>query len=354
MGFLDSLFGGSGSTQTTSTEGYKPAMGVVDPALGFLGSQPYMQAYGGPYAAQLNPMLQQYFNSAYGTGMGMLPGAQDMRTQGMEGYTDYLGKMLNTGPRQFQYDQGLFDQTMQNIMPGLQSSAALQGKLSSRALDSNLGQLMGAAGTSGQFGTNLSSKLSQGAASATALSQEALQRNLQNLYMGGANMANRNAYGAGMANLGAAQGFDRSMLSGYGNMTNMGASAMKDALGFMGAAGQGQQRYDQFATDMARKQFMDRQSIPLQDAMARANLASGIGQAFGTTTSQLRNDYSLFDQIGGLAGLGQSLMGLGSGIGGFFGGGGSAGGFGLSPANMQAGNMMMSNPNYDYFGGYGD
>jgi hypothetical protein len=205
-------------------EGYKPAMGVVDRSLGFLGDQPYMQAYGGPYAANLNPKLQEYFNSAYGTGMGMLPGAQDMRTQGMEGYTDYLGKMLNTGPRQFQYDQGLYDQTMNNIMPGLQSSAALQGKLSSRALDSNLGQLMGAAGSKfGQFGTGLSSKLSQGAASATALSQENLQKNLQNLYLGGANMANQNAYGSGMANLGAAQGFDRNMLTGYGNMTNMGA-----------------------------------------------------------------------------------------------------------------------------------
>ena len=324
MGFLDSLFSGSGSTQTQRTEGYKPAMGVVDPALGFLGSQPYMQAYGGPYAAQLNPMLQQYFNSAYGTGMGMLPGAQDMRTQGMEGYTDYLGKMLNTGPRQFQYDQGLFDQTMQNIMPGLQSSAALQGKLSSRALDSNLGQLMGAAGTTGQFGTDLSSKLSQGAASATALSQEALQRNLQNLYLGGANMANQNAYGAGMANFGAAQNFDRNMLTGYGNMTNMGASAMKDALGFMQSGSLGQQQYDQFATDMARKQFMDRQSIPLQDAMSRAQLGSQIGQAFGTTTNQISQDYSLFDKIGGIASLGQSLFGMASGIPGF-GGGGSAG-----------------------------
>lgn len=346
------LFSGSGSTTTTSTEGYKPAMGVVDRSLGFLGDQPYMQAFDQPYAAGLNDMLMQYFNSAYGTGMGMLPGAQDMRTQGMQGYTDYLGKMLNTGPRQFQYDQGLFDQTMQNIMPGLQSSAALQGKLSSRALDSNLGQLMGAAGTTGQFGTNLSSKLSQGAASATALSQENLQRNLQNLYLGGANMANRNAYGAGMANLGAAQGFDRNMLTGYGNMTNMGASAMKDALGFMQSAGQGQQRYDQFATDMARKQFMDRQSIPLQDAAARAQLGSQIGQAFGTTTQRQRNDYSLFDKIGGIASLGQSLFGMASGIPGF-GGGGSAGGFGLSPANIQAGNMMMNNPYYDYFGGYG-
>jgi hypothetical protein len=332
------IFSGSGSTMTTSTEGYKPAMQSVDSALGYMQDMPYMQAYGGPYAAAMNPMLSQAYGSMFDTGRGMLPGAQDMRSQGMQGYSDYLGKMLNTGPRQFQYDQGLYDQTMQNIMPGLQSSAALQGKLSSRALDSNLGQLMGAAGTSGQFGTNLSSKLSQGAASATALSQEALQRNLQNLYMGGANMANRNAYGAGMANFGAGQNFDRNMLSGYGNMTNMGASAMKDALGFMGQAGMGQQRYDQFATDMERKQFMDRQSIPLQDAMARAQLGSSIGKAFGTTTQKSKNDFSLFDKIGMTAQLGQSLAGMGSGLGGFFGGGGG------SPYGFGQGQVGFSDP----------
>lgn len=352
MGFLDSLFSGSGSTTTTSKQGYGPAMGVVDPALNFLSDQPYMQAFDQPYAAALNPMLQQYFNSAYGTGLGMLPGAQDMRFQGMEGYTDYLGKMANTGPRQFQYDQGLFDQTLQNIMPGLESRATMEGKLSSRALDSNLANLMSAAGLAGgTAGSNLSSKLSQGAASATALSQEALQRSLQDLYLSGANMANQNAYGSGMANLESGQNFDLNMLRGYGNMTNMGASAMKDALNMIGAAGTGTQRYDQFERDAARQQFMDRQSIPLQDAMARAGLAANIGDMFGTTTQELRQDYSLFDQIGGLASLGQSIGGMISGLGGF--GGGASGGFSMSPANMQASQMMMNNPNYDYFGNYG-
>jgi len=61
MSFLDSLFS-SNQTTTSTNEGYAPAMGVVDQSLGFLQSQPYMQAYGGPYAAAMNPQLNQALN----------------------------------------------------------------------------------------------------------------------------------------------------------------------------------------------------------------------------------------------------------------------------------------------------
>ena len=337
----------SSQTTTTKTDPYGAARGPMDSALSFMGSQPYMQAYGGPYNAAINPLLSQNLSNMGTAGNSLYnqtfqPGL-DMMGRGMTGYENQLSALQNRGPNQFRFDQGTANTIMNNYMPGLQSQAALQGKLSSRALQSDLGQLMGAAGAAGQFGTGVGSKLAGQSAAASALNQEALQRNIKNLYMGARGQANQAGLNAGLQNMNALNRNDAQVLGGYGNLANMGkgmAGMGLQGLGLGLKAGQIQQGLDQFGIDSARQQFMDRQMIPMQDAMARAQLAGNLGQAFGTTTSRTKNNPSLMSSLGQVAGLAGSVFGgLGgtAGLSSLFGFGGGAGpqfGFGAGTANM--------------------
>lgn len=310
MGFFD-----SSTTTKSSTEAYGPAKGVMDSGLGFMGSQPYMQAYGDPYAANINPMLQGAMGTMYNTGMGMhnslMGTGQDMMGRGQGGYEAQLGALQNRGPNQFRFDQGTYQQMMDNAMPGLKSAVDAQGKLSSMALQSNLGQLVSGSAGAG-FGSNPLSKLGQGGAAMQA--QTAL--NNQNFAAGLYNQANSAASAAGMqaggANMNALNRNDMNVLGGYGNLANMGRSNM--GLGLQGLnmglqAGQMQQGLDQFGVDMARQQFMDKQTIPMADAMNRATLAGNLGQAFGTTTSKTTSSPSMMSNLGQLGSFGMNMMG---------------------------------------------
>jgi hypothetical protein len=341
MGFFS-----SSSKTTTKTDPYAAAKGPMDAALGFMGSQPYMQAYGDPYAAAINPMLSGSLNQMYGAGQNMYgqmfqPGL-DMMGRGMSGYEGQLSALQNRGPNQFRFDQGTYQQLMDNAMPGLKSAVDAQGKLSSMALQSNLGQLVSGSSGAG-FGSNPLSKLGQGSAALQA--QTAL--NNQNFAAGLYNNANTMATNAGMtaggANMNALNANDSRVLGGYGNLANMGRGMA--GMGLQGLnmglkAGQMQQGLDQFGIDMARQQFMDRQTIPMQDAMARAQLSGNLGQAFGTTTSKTKSNPSGISKLGSIAGLAGSVFGMGGGLGGLssiFGMGGGAGpqfGFGAGTANM--------------------
>ena len=325
----------SSQTTTTKTDPYGAARGPMDSALSFMGSQPYMQAYGGPYNAAINPLLSQNLSNMGTAGNSLYnqtfqPGL-DMMGRGMTGYENQLSALQNRGPNQFRFDQGTANTIMNNYMPGLQSQAALQGKLSSRALQSDLGQLMGAAGAAGQFGTGVGSKLAGQSAAASALNQEALQRNIQNLYMGAQGQANQMGFNSGMANMQALNRNDMNVLGGYQNLAGMGRGMA--GMGLQGLnmglkAGQIQQGLDQFAVDSARQQYMDQQMLPMQDAMARAQLAGNLGQAFGTTTSRTKNSPSLMQGLGQIAGVVGSIYGGFGGMGGLGGlfGGGAAGG----------------------------
>lgn len=306
----------SSNTQTRETQAYAPARGPMDNALNFMGSQPYMQAYGGPYNAAINPLLAQNLSNMGTAGNSLYnqtfqPGL-DMMGRGMSGYENQLSALQNRGPNQFNFDQGTANQIMGNYMPGLQSQAALQGKLSSRALQSDLGQLMGAAGAAGQFGTGVGSKLAGQSAAASALNQEALQRNIQNMYMNAQGQANQMGFNSGMANMNALNRNDAQVLGGYGQLANFGKGMT--GMGLQGLdmglrAGQIQQNLDQFAVDSARKQFMDQQMLPMQDAMARAGLAGQLGQAFGKTTTHSKSNPSFMSSLGQLGSFGMNMMG---------------------------------------------
>jgi len=229
----------------------------------------------------------------YGVGNNAVNMGQGFMNQGMKGYQDQLSQMQNLGPQRFQYDQGTANAVMNQMSGGLTSQANLAGLLSSRNLDSQLGQLMGAAGTTGQFGTQLSSKLAGNAASANALSREALQGQIQNLYTNAAGTAANAGMSAGGKNMASAIGNQQALLGGYRNMANMGFNFGRQGAGLMGAAGTGLQDYNQMYTDNLRHQFMDRQSIPITDMINRINTYGSLG---GQQTNSVDN--SLWGNIG--------------------------------------------------------
>lgn len=308
------LFSSSNKT-TQETKAYGPAKGVMDSALGFMGSQPYMEAYGGPYAAAMNPMLAQSLSGMYNAGQGMFnqmyqPG-MDMMLGGMQGYQGQLNALQNRGPNQFRFDQGLYNQMMDNAMPGLRSAVDAQGRMSSMGLQSNLGQLVSGSAGAG-FGSNPLSKLGQG--SAALISQNRLndQTFAANLYNQANAQAAQAGMGAGMANMNALNANDARVLGGYGNMANMGRGAL--GVGLQGLnmglnAGQLQQNFDQFGIDMARQQFMDKQTIPMQDAMARAQMSGQLGQMFGKTTTRTKSSPSMMSGLGQLGSFGMNMLG---------------------------------------------
>lgn len=303
IGAVGSYMGSKKSgSQSTTWSPYGPAAGPLNDTLGALGGMPYMQAYGGPYTASLNPMLSGAWNAQYGFGQNAMGLGSQYMGQGMQGMSDTLSQMQNVGPAQFRPDQATYDWTMNNLMPGLTSQAALQGNISSRALDSKLYNLMGESGASGQFGSTAASKLLGNSAQANALSREALIGGIGNLYMNAANQANANAMNAGSYNMNALNQNRNNLLQGYRNMGQMGFDFGRIGGGIMGAAGQGLQDYNQFYTDNLRQQFMDQQSIPIQDMMNRINTYGSLG---GQSTAS--TDNSLWGNIG--AGLQGGVQG---------------------------------------------
>jgi len=311
--------------------------------------------YGGPWAAGSNQNLDAAMGQGFGYGQSSLQSGQNFMNQGMQGYADKLGAMSNTGPRQFQMDQGTFNQQMQNMMPGMQGAAAMQGLMGSRALQSDLGQLTSAAGQSGSFGSNPLSKLANGAASATALNNEGTQRNVQNMYMNAAGQANQAAMGAGQANLRSGQSFDLGQLSGYGKMGVMGQGMANSGLSNMYNAGKTQYGLDQAQVQGGLANYQNNMFGQQQFNTNRFNPAYNAANAFKTTNSTTTQNPSMMSNLGQVAGLAGSIYGGFGGAGGLSGmfGGGGGGVGGLSSGNLAAGQMMQSNPNYDYFGGFG-
>ena len=211
----------SSTKSTTKTDPYAAAKGPMDAALGFMGSQPYAQAYGGPYNAAVNPMLQGALGGMYDGGMGMynqmLQPGMDAMGRGMGGYESQLNALQNRGPNQFRFDQGLYQQMMDNAMPGLRSAVDAQGKISSMGLQSNLGQLISGAGANtGAFGSNPMSKLGQNSAALIAQNRLNDQTFAANLYNQANSAATQAGMGAGMANMNALNTNDSRVLGGYG------------------------------------------------------------------------------------------------------------------------------------------
>ena len=302
-----SFFNSSNTTETTTTPWAAAAGGMQDALNSITGQQ--WSGYGGPWAAGSNQNLDAAMGQGFGYGQSALQSGQNFMNQGMQGYADKLGAMGNTGPRQFQMDQGTFNQQMQNMMPGMQGAAAMQGLMGSRALQSDLGQLTAAAGQSGSFGSNPLSKLSNSAASATALNNEATQRNVQNMYMNAAGQANQAAMGAGQANLRSGQAFDMGQLSGYGKMGAMGQGMANMGLNNMYNAGKMQYGLDQAQVQGGLANYKNNMFGQQQFNTNRFNPALSAASAFATTNTTNTEHMSGLGKLSALGGFGLDMAG---------------------------------------------
>jgi hypothetical protein len=303
-----SFFNSSTTTETTNTP-WAPAVGGMQDALNSITGQQW-SGYGGPWAAGSNQNLDAAMGQGFGYGQSALQSGQNYMNQGMQGYADKLGQMGNTGPRQFQMDQGTFNQQMQNMMPGMQGAAAMQGLMGSRALQSNLGQLTAAAGQAGgSLGSNPMSKLANSAASATALQNEGTQRNIQNMYMNAAGAANQAAMGAGQQNLRSGQSFDMGQLSGYGKLGAMGQGMANSGLNNMYNAGKMQYGLDQAQVQGGLANYKNNMFGQQQFNTNRFNPAYNAANAFKTTNTTNTNHMSGLGKLSALGGFGLDMAG---------------------------------------------
>jgi hypothetical protein len=293
------------------------------------------QSYQGDWQADMNPMLSGAYGNMYDNQYGQ--NALDQGAQAGQMGMDAMGS-LNEG---FQYDQGVYDQTMDNLMPGIQGSYDAATRDGNNNLNWNTlpGLNMGLS-TSGQQG---SSKGGQ----QTALAQGmAMNRNADigaSMYQNAMGSANANAMNAGGQNLNAF-----GQVAGMGlNQMNQGFGQNQDMLNNQLIAGQGQQAYDQMGNDMDRQQWNEDEMNPWEFEAQRLGNLTNTGNTFGTQ----RSTNSSNPGIGNIA-L-QAGMAYATGGGSLLAGGGnpfSSGGGGnpFSAAGVNAGiqnNQYGSGPN---------
>lgn len=330
------------SSTTTKNNPYAGAKPYIDSSLQNVGNQQF-QGYYDPMVAGMNPYLQNSlmgmseFGGAQGMGgqyaSNMMGMGMDALGTGLGGYQGQLNALQNRGPNQFRFDQGTYQQMMDNAMPGLKGMVEAGGRMSSMGLQSNLGQLTSAAGASGSLGSNPLSKLGQGGAALTA--QNAL--NQQQFAAGLYNNANAAATQAGMtaggANMNALNRNDMNVLGGYGKLAGMGqglAGAGYGAglrnLGLGLQAGQIQQGYDQSKLDAEFNRYKNNMFGQQQFNLNALQGLTSTGSTFGSTTTT--SNPSGIGKLGQVAGLAGSVFGMAGGAGGLgslFGLGGGGG-----------------------------
>ena len=296
-------------------------------------------AYGGNWQAGLNPML----SGAWGNMYGNQPG-QDYMTQmgqsaggAMDAYNKQRFAMDDMGTNPFRMDQAAYDQTMANLMPGIQGSYDAAARDIGRDLDWT--QLPGMEATAAGLGLQGSTKLGQGSALAQGMASDRLADVSSGLYQNAANQAQNAAMTAGQQNLqgnvNLLDSYGRYGQSGMNNAFDMNQGMMSNQL----LAGQGQQGYNQAGIDYNRQQFNEQQQNPWVYESQRLNNLSNVGNTFGTQTTSETSSPGL----GNVAlQLGSAYLGGGGGnpFAGMMGGGGAGGGTGVGSygwGNMSSG-----------------
>lgn len=284
IGAAASIYGAKKGAQRAWSP-YGPAKDGLNQSIDALAGLPMMEAYDGSYTADQNPMMIGALQSMYSNPMGNMFADQmmgeygnDLASLGLEGYMDQLDTMQVNGPREFEYDNALFDQTMGNYMPGLESLVENNGRMTTRQMNSDLARLRAAGGLGGN------TKVDQESALAQALAAENADKFATNAFNSAFGTANNNAMGAGQFNLNSANAYDQNMLNSYGSFMDAGFNNMITGnqqntanINMQGLAGQVQQGYDQLAIDNSRMQHFDKQNIPRQDMMDRMAAFSGLG-----------------------------------------------------------------------------
>lgn len=296
--------------------------------------------YGGELIAGRTPGYEQALEQAYGFGTPggagydasqALLGAGYAGLPGIGQGMDYLSQMQSAGPREFQFDQGTFDTTMANLMPGVQGSFDAMMRDPTRQLTENIlpGFSLGGSLSNTQWGT---SPQNQSAIAMRGFNDLAADT-YSGLYQNALNQAQQAGYGAGTQNLASGQGLDRNLLQGYGAFGGQGMQALGRGfdLGAQGI-GMGQQAgvadlgYAQSLIDAEMAKWNFGQNAPWTALQTQMGMLPRYGNAMG---AQLPPGFGQ----GGQSGFANALQGAQAGLGiygmgqdaGWWGGGGGGG-----------------------------
>ena len=234
LGALGGLFGGQ--QQDNFGWGNQWADGMNQDVKGILGGFDQlgpMEYYPGQTWTPFNPMLKSGItglNNQSSPGGSLYGTAQNTKKMGNRalkaGFGEgigYLQKLKEQGPNTFQYDQGTFDTTMGNLMPGLQGSydAAMRDPIRQFNEQTIPGINMGASGAGQAFGTR--------GANQTAIAARGLQDRgadtASQLWANAANQANAGAMAGGQMNLGSANEMVNTLTNGFQNYAGLGLNA---------------------------------------------------------------------------------------------------------------------------------
>ena len=247
--------------------------------------------------------------TAAGRGLGGLG-------QGMEFLKGYAAQ----GPNQFGYGQDVFNQTMGNLMPGLQGAyeAGTRDLFRNTGWNQLPGLNMGNVASGQQGGT----KQGQASALAQGMAGDRAADIGSNLWMNAANQAQSAAMASGLANLQSSNQFGQDIMRGFGNFAQIGLPFINQAynIGLTNRqlplqVGEYMRNFDQQNIDADVARWTYDQNRPWQTLGNKINLANSlIGQP-------------VTPQQTGLDPLSGAIQGLQAGLG-IYGAGQNAGWWG--------------------------
>ena len=228
---------------------------------------PTPEYYGGQLIADQNPYMQQALAGMGGYGDGRGGRMADLSylagIGGLNQFGEGMRHMDRLAGDGFMYDQGTFDQTMGNLMPGLQGAYDAATRDITR--DLNWNTLPGIDMASSQLGLQGNSKVGQASALERGMAADRAADVGSALWMNAANQAHEAAMRGGLADLDLGQ----NLVGQYANYGNMGGQMLNQGynmglsnLGVGMEAGQAQQLYDQSLIDAEMDKWNYNQMAP--------------------------------------------------------------------------------------------
>jgi hypothetical protein len=225
----------------------------------------------------------QQGGAGYDAQQQMMGQGGQMMGAGFQGQQDQMAAMQAKGPNQFQFDEGLYDDSMNRSMGGVQNTfdnGALQMQQNfdwNQLPGLNMANAMGEGQGSTKFG--------QGGELMQGMTNQNIAQLGSSLWQGADRQANNNGMTAGSQNLSTANNFDQNMVGNYGKMTGQGADMMGQGFnmgldnmqaGF--GAGQAQQNYDQSVINADKKKWDYNQNLEMNHLQNRMDMIPGPGQ----------------------------------------------------------------------------
>ena len=305
---------------------------AVKNAVNHYSNLPTQRYFGSSPVAPMNADRLRFLQeqAAFGSPTGQ--GGMNTYVQGLTGVSnlaagrsgvDFMRQRQQQGPNQFQgsqfgYDQGTFDQTMGNLMPGLQGAYDSAMRDPTRQFNEQTipGIKMAAAGAGQQFGT---APQKQSAIAARGLADRGADT-ASALWMNAANQAQNSAMTGGVQNLGAdltagrenmeaAGRYDQMLINGYQNAGQLGTTQLNQAYN-MGQGnnqmrqntGNALQGYDQSLVDAEKARWDFAQQAPHVAAQNQIDMWNSI--KLGGTPGPSGSSSLATGVQGALAGLG--------------------------------------------------